>query len=101
MSVGWSGMSKDRCLERAYEVNQGPGPSGSCGHVSYSASSGPQQRTDFCQCHGSCDMAQLEQPAGEQWETYIVSDPDEQGSSGNGMALGIGLGVAATACCIL
>jgi len=74
MNVGWGGMSKDKCLERAYEVNEGPGPSGRCGHVSYSASSGPQSRGDFCQCHGSC-VEPLEQPVDEQWETHVVSEP--------------------------
>lgn len=71
MNIGWSGMSKAKCLERAYEVNGGAGPSGQCGHVSYSASSGPQGQSNFCRCHGSCDGA-LEQPAGEQWETYVT-----------------------------
>jgi len=72
MSVGWGGMTKQRCFERAYEVNQGPGPSGNCGHVSYSASAAPQQSNQFCQCHSSCEKP-LEQPSNEDWETHVVS----------------------------
>lgn len=75
MNVGWSGMSKEACFKRAYAINQGLvqdaiAPIGRCGHVSYSASPGPQARTDFCQCHRRCDTP-LEQPAGEEWVTYV------------------------------
>lgn len=75
MNLGWSGMSKYQCLKRAYEVNEGPGPAGRCGHVSYSASSLPQSRTDFCQCHSSCEEP-LQQLANEKWETYVTSEPN-------------------------
>lgn len=82
MNVAWSGMSKEQCLQRAYEVNQGPGPLGKCGHVSYSASPGPQRRTNFCQCHEKCDKLDHLPPSpgtpGEQvdvaeWVTYVPS----------------------------
>merc|ERR550525_284254 len=76
MNVAFGGMTKEKCLQRAYEVNQGPGPSGPCGHVSYSASAGPQGKTDFCQCHKSCE-GPLDQPAGEEWKTYITSKPSD------------------------
>jgi hypothetical protein len=83
MSVSWGGMSKEACLKRAYEVNQGPGPSGQCGHVSYSASAAPQKSTNFCQCHSSCEEP-LEQLSGEQWETYVVSEnPSMSNSASN------------------
>jgi hypothetical protein len=82
MSLSWSGMSKDRCLSRASEVNQG---SGNCGHVSYSASSEPQSQTNFCRCYSSCPTA-LEQPTGEVWETYVVGSGSggSDGSDGQG-----------------
>merc|ERR1712130_520596 len=53
-SMSWSDMSREKCLDRAYEMNQGPGPSGHCGHVSYSASSTPQSQGNFCRCYSSC-----------------------------------------------
>lgn len=83
MSVSWGGMSKEACLKRAYEVNQGPGPSGQCGHVSYSASAAPQKSTNFCQCHSSCEEP-LEQLSGEQWETYVVSADLSNSTSNSG-----------------
>jgi len=91
MNVAWGGMSKERCLQRAYEVNQGSGPMGMCGHVSYSASPGPQEQTNFCQCHRSCEELDHlpptpwagEQVNAEQWVTYVtanVPSADAQGS---------------------
>jgi len=76
MNLAWSGMSKSKCLERAFEVNKAPGPAGQCGYVSYSGSAGPQQRTDFCRCHAQSDCGDpLDQPEGEMWETLLTSDP--------------------------
>jgi len=76
MNLAWGGMSKAKCLERAYEVNRAPGPAGQCGYVSYSSSAGPQQRSDFCRCHQQADCADpLEQPRGESWETFLTHEP--------------------------
>merc|ERR1719487_2520804 len=77
MNVGWSGMSKTKCLERAYEANsRASGPAGQCGYVSYSDSAGPQQRTDFCRCHVQADCGDpLDQPRGESWETFLTEEP--------------------------
>jgi hypothetical protein len=69
-------MSKAKCLERGFEVNSGPGPSGQCGYVSFSNSPGPRSRSDFCQCHpqSSCGDS-LEAPPGERWQTFLVEEP--------------------------
>eukprot|EP00443_Scrippsiella_acuminata_P009624 CAMPEP_0115256150 /NCGR_PEP_ID=MMETSP0270-20121206/46094_1 /TAXON_ID=71861 /ORGANISM="Scrippsiella trochoidea, Strain CCMP3099" /LENGTH=262 /DNA_ID=CAMNT_0002671787 /DNA_START=80 /DNA_END=868 /DNA_ORIENTATION=+ len=92
MNLAWSGMSKDKCLERAYQVQQ---DSGSCGHVSYS----PSLSTNFCRCFSSCE-GELLQPAGEQWETS-VPQPE---SGGFGLVVlactlaGVGACLVATGC---
>jgi len=67
-SIGWPGMSKDKCVARAEEVHRdGAG----CSLLSYSSSSGPQSSSNFCRCFSSCG-GDLIHPAGEQWETLEI-----------------------------
>lgn len=65
MNIAWGGMSKDKCLDRASQVLQ---DTGRCAFVSYSASPWPQGNSNFCRCFASC-AGDLQQPAGEVWET--------------------------------
>mmetsp|Transcript_140943 Transcript_140943/g.438150 ORF Transcript_140943/g.438150 Transcript_140943/m.438150 type:complete len:259 (-) Transcript_140943:211-987(-) len=63
MNLAWSGMSRRRCISRAYEIQR---DTGRCGHVSYS----PSLSSDFCRCFASCGQA-LVHPAEQEWETLV------------------------------
>mmetsp|Transcript_2182 Transcript_2182/g.5491 ORF Transcript_2182/g.5491 Transcript_2182/m.5491 type:complete len:178 (-) Transcript_2182:382-915(-) len=69
MSVGWSGMSRDKCIERAAEVHK---DTSQCSFLSYSSSSQPQQQSQFCFCFKDC--SELAYPSKEVWETM---NPEE------------------------
>eukprot|EP00401_Gymnodinium_catenatum_P082711 CAMPEP_0117583968 /NCGR_PEP_ID=MMETSP0784-20121206/67324_1 /TAXON_ID=39447 /ORGANISM="" /LENGTH=137 /DNA_ID=CAMNT_0005384743 /DNA_START=96 /DNA_END=509 /DNA_ORIENTATION=+ len=89
-NIGWGGMSRSRCIERAAEVER---DSGSCSFVSYSESSTPQSQGNFCRCFRSCEDP-LEQPTGEVWETNKPSEAkDANGSDGLKIALVVVLAV--------
>mmetsp|Transcript_14890 Transcript_14890/g.37461 ORF Transcript_14890/g.37461 Transcript_14890/m.37461 type:complete len:302 (-) Transcript_14890:35-940(-) len=64
MNVGWSGMSRDKCIERAAEVQK---DTSQCSFLSYSSSSQPQQQSQFCLCFKDC--SELTHPSAEVWET--------------------------------
>lgn len=63
-NIGWGGMSKDACVNRAAEVEK---DSNQCKFVSYSDSAGPQRQTNFCRCYIDCSVVEI--PAGEHWVT--------------------------------
>mmetsp|Transcript_14889 Transcript_14889/g.37458 ORF Transcript_14889/g.37458 Transcript_14889/m.37458 type:complete len:170 (-) Transcript_14889:331-840(-) len=97
MSVGWPGMSRDKCIERAAEVHK---DTSQCSFLSYSSSSQPQQQSQFCLCFKDC--SELTNPSAEVWQTV---NPEEAKMSitvvASAMAAAVGLVVTTVVvCCI-
>lgn len=67
MNVAWGDMSKAQCVGRATELGQSQ-----CPFLSYSAGAEAQGRTDFCQCHRSCEGPAEHADGSGEWESFAA-----------------------------